>query len=123
MLCSADEEDQPEWIDCIHDVSNEVEAGHERNNCSIIPIAETPDADAGPGVVVEAVVGPDDHSCHVHHHGQHVASCQNFVEWGRKERQKAADSENDDNQGKNEADGVDSDTPLEPWKLSVLVAV
>ncbi|KAI4822574.1 hypothetical protein KUCAC02_008111 [Chaenocephalus aceratus] len=57
-------------------------------------------------------LGPDDHSCEVHQHRQHVACCQDFVKC-REERQKAADGKDDDEEGKDEANGVDSDTPLE----------
>lgn len=32
-----------------------------------------------------------------------------------------SDGEKDDNEGKDEANGVDSDTPLEPWVLSVVI--
>lgn len=76
-----------------------------------------------PGVVLEAVQWPDDHSGDVHQHCQHIAACQDFVKWCREERQKAADGKNDDNEGKDEANGVDSNTPLEPWILRVKTGV
>lgn len=78
---------------------------------------------AGPGIVLEAVQRPDDHGCHVHQHCQHVAACQDFVKRRGEERQKAADGKNDDDEGKNEANRVDSDAPLEPWKPRVPVGV
>lgn len=74
------------------------------------------------GKVVEAVEGPDDNSCHVHQHCQHIAARQHLVKWCRKESQKAADGKNDDKKGKNEADGINSNTPLEPWKIKFVVS-
>ncbi|KAF3846476.1 hypothetical protein F7725_003554 [Dissostichus mawsoni] len=48
---------------------------------------------------------------------------QDFVKWCGEERQKAADGKDDDEEGKDEANGVDSDTPLEPWITRVLAVV
>ncbi|KAJ4932284.1 hypothetical protein JOQ06_010709 [Pogonophryne albipinna] len=87
------------------------------------PRSNTCLASARPGIVPEAIQRPDDHSCEVHQNRQHVACCQDFVKWCGEERQKAADGKDDDEEGKDEANGVDSDTPLEPWITRVLVVV
>lgn len=121
-LCSADEEDQPERINRIHDVGDKVDTGHEGDNNQHIPFTETITG-VWFGIVLEAVQRPHDHSCDVHQHCQHVADRQDFVERCREERQQAADGENDDKDGKNEADGVNSNTPLEPWVLGVVAVV
>lgn len=75
----------------------------------------------GPRVVLEAVQRPHDDSCGVHQHCQHVTAYQDLIKWSGEERQKASDGKKDDNEGKDEANGVDSDTPLEPWVLSVVI--
>lgn len=94
----------------------------------MIPFTQNPTqavtrADTRLWVVLEAVQWPDNHSCDVHQNCQHVAARQDFVKWCREQRQKAADGKNNNSDGKNEANGVDSDTPLEPWKLCVPVLV
>lgn len=45
------------------------------------------------------------------------------MKWFGEEGQKAADGKTDDNDGKNEANTVDSDTPLEPCSFRVVVVV
>lgn len=104
-LCSADEEDELKRVNCIHNVSNEVQAGHHSNDYVKI---------IGAWIVPKAIKWPNDHSCEVHQHCQHIAHRQDFVEGRREERQQAADGKNDDEEGKNEADGVDGNAPLEP---------
>lgn len=122
-LCSAYEKDQPKGINRIHNVSNKVDTGHERNDHIIIPFAGNCwCAGVGP-FLLEAVKWPNDHSCHVHQHRQHVATCQDFVKRYGEESQNTADGKNDDNDGKNEANGIDSDAPLEPWKFRELLVV
>lgn len=118
-LCSADEEDQPKGVNSIHNVSNKVETGHERDHHNFIPLA--PLRAAGP--VLEVVKRPDDHSCDVHQHCQHIAACQDFIKWCGEESHEAADGKNDDNDGKNEANAVDGYTPLEPWKRGVMLVI
>lgn len=73
------------------------------------------------GMGLEAVQRPDDHSCNVHQHGQHIATGQNFIKWY--EKLKAANGKNDDKEGKKKANGIDSNTPLEPCILIVPVIV
>lgn len=77
----------------------------------------------GPGIVLEAVEGPDDHRSEVHEHRQNVHKCQNLIERRRKQSQQSANSEKDDEDGKDEADAVDGYAPLEAGILVELTGV
>lgn len=90
-LCFSGEENQLERIHCVHNVGNKVEVGHESNNKLKIPCTAYW-AVAWSGIVPEAVEWPDDGSCDVHQHSQHIADYQNFVNRCREAGQQASDS-------------------------------
>lgn len=102
VLSRGDEEHQPERVDRVHNVNHKVETGHERHYNLVIPVAVAATPVGSAVVVLEAIERPYHHARHVHQHGQHVVARQHLVEWEREERQQAADSKEDDDEGEDE---------------------
>lgn len=102
VLSRSDEEHQPERVDRVHNVNHKVETGHERHYNLVIPVAVAATPAGSAVVVLEAIERPYHHARHVHQHGQHVVARQHLVEREREERQHAADSKEDDDEGEDE---------------------
>lgn len=101
-LSRGDEEHQLERVDRVHNVNHKVETGHECHYDQVIPVAGAATPAGSAVVVLEAIERPYHHTRHVHQHGQHVVARQHLVEREREERQQAADSKEEDDEGEDE---------------------
>lgn len=114
-------EDQAHWVNCIHNVYNQIDAGHYRHNNQVVPVAGV--TYRWSRIVPEAVEWPHNHCRHVHHNRQHIITRQTFIKRKGASSQQPTDCQEDDEKRDDEADGVDCHTPLQPRKITVKVWV
>ena len=120
-LLVASKEHKAYGVGSVQGVNNEVKDRHEGDHHQFIPGTEVATV-AGSLIAIEAVHRPDHHRCRVHHCCQNVEDDHQLVKWDWKRRGHLSKGEEDDDDGKDETQGVHGHAPLQRRGVHVLFA-
>jgi len=114
------DEDHLGGVDQVHQVGDEVEDGEEGDPQALVP-PTVPAAGVGALHTIEAVEGPNDGGGDVHHQGQGIVAHQHLLQRAGHVGEAPANGEDNDEEGDDEANRVDSHTPLQAGFRTVVI--